>query len=297
LTANTIVHGTTHGATHTHHANSHRRQRNIAANHERATIARQTNHACRVVWTARIRAHRADVLLFSKTASAVHNQPVRILTIIASTLLATPSVFAQSAERRPDPRVTLSPPAPPTAPITIVDGVLASVGATVLAVPASIGLANAMTRLSPDLLGGGIPALLWLGLAPPFAAHGLAALAMNLHEPGRYNLWPSIFATLGVHIGAVAVGALSGVWLGNVSHMALFTLAEAVLLPSVAVTLTWATRRRPPPSPPTRAARGHTPTDAAHATLVASRRSSDEPQALESTTPGAVVFPVMVGRF
>lgn len=223
--------------------------------------------------------------------------------IVASTLLATPAVFAQSAaERSADPRVTLSPPAPPTAPITIVDGVIASVGATVLAVPASIGLANAMTRLSPELLGGGIPALLWLGLAPPFAAHGLAALAMNLHEPGRYNLWPSIFATLGVHFGAVAVGALSGVWLGNVSHMALFTLAEAVLLPSVAVTLTWATRRRPPPSPPpspsTRAARNHPPTDAAPSNLVASRRSSDDgPRALESTTPGAVVFPVMVGRF
>lgn len=174
------------------------------------------------------------------------------MILAAAITLSSASALAQRADEppspaRPDPRVTLDPAdsAAPTRALTIVDGVAASVAATIIAVPTSVGLANAMTQLSPDLLGGGVPALLWLGLAPPFAAHGLAALAMNLHEPGRYNLWPTIFATMGVHWGALAVGAVSGVWLENATSMTLFTVAEAVLLPAVAVTLSWATRRAP----------------------------------------------------
>lgn len=174
---------------------------------------------------------------------------VRFFIVATAITLSSAPGFAQTAQTPGDPRVTIQPDRAPTEPITIVDGVAASVAATVVAVPTSIALANAMTRLSPDLLGGGIPALLWLGFAPPFAINGLAVLAMNLHEPGRYNLWPSIMATVPVHWGAIAIGALSGVWLGNITNMALFTLAESIVLPSIAVTVAWATRRAPRATP------------------------------------------------
>ncbi len=228
---------------------------------------------------------------------------VRPFIVATALALCTPSALAQRADARSpgaDPRVSLAAESNPrTEPITIVDGIAASVAATVIAVPTSIGLANAMTRLSPDLLGGGIPALLWLGFAPPFAAHGLAVLAMNLHEPGRYNLWPTIFATLPVHWGALAVGALSGVWYGNPANLALFTLVESVLLPSVAVTLSWVTRR-PPTSPraSTRSARrapmAVVPADRAPLVRAALDARALAPQAMAS---GALVVPVISGSF
>lgn len=203
---------------------------------------------------------------FQRSRLAGHNAVVRPTIFAAAITLSSASALAQQADTassvaRPDPRVTLEAPqsAAPTRAITIIDGVAASVATTIIAVPASIGLANAMTQLSPDLLGGGIPALLWLGLAPPFAAHGLATLAMNLHEPGRYHLWPTIFATMGVHWGALAVGALSGVWLEDMASLTLFTAAEAVLLPAVAVTLSWVTRRPPQRPSATRTAARRTP--------------------------------------
>ena len=177
-----------------------------------------------------------------------------VLFVASSSVCFAPaSASAQHAPRndvaaRTDPRVSLAPDRPPSG-LVVLDGVVAGVGAAVIAVPTSIGLANAMTHLSPDLLGGGIPALLFLGLAAPFAVNGAAVVAMNLHEPGRYNVWPSILATLPVHWGALAVGALSGVWYGNVANLALFTLVESVLLPATAVSFALLTRRRPPARP------------------------------------------------
>jgi hypothetical protein len=226
---------------------------------------------------------------------------VRPFIVAAALALCTPSALAQRAEARSpsaDPRVSLSPESNPrTEPITIVDGIAASVAATVIAVPTSIGLANAMTRLSPDLLGGGIPALLWLGFAPPFAAHGLAVLAMNLHEPGRYNLWPTIFATLPVHWGALAVGALSGVWYGNPANLALFTLVESVLLPSVAVTLSWVTRRPPRRASARRAPRAPMAMVAADRAPLVRAALDMRASAPQATATGALLVPVFSGSF
>lgn len=228
---------------------------------------------------------------------------VRPFIVAATLTLSTAPALAQSSSASSaasDPRVTLTSPAHTgTEPITIVDGVAASVGATIIAVPTSIALANAMTRLSPDLIGGAIPALLWLGFAPPFAANGLAVLAMNLHEPGRYNLWPSIMATVPVHWGAIAVGALSGVWMGNIVNLALFTLAESIVLPSLAVTIAWATRRPPRTNVTHRARR------APSATVLADRaplfRASQLLDARASanaiTASNAVTVPVWAGSF
>jgi hypothetical protein len=227
---------------------------------------------------------------------------VRPFIVAAALTLSTAPALAQTSSApsaTPDPRVTLTSAAnSATEPITIVDGVAASVGATVIAVPTSIALANAMTRLSPDLIGGAIPALLWLGFAPPFAANGLAVLAMNLHEPGRYNLWPSIMATVPVHWGAIAVGALSGVWMGNVVNLALFTLAESIVLPSLAVTVAWATRR-PPRTAPASSRR------APMATVVAERAPlfrgaqllDTRANGAANTAPNVVTVPVWAGSF
>jgi hypothetical protein len=230
---------------------------------------------------------------------------VRPSILAAAITLSSASALAQRADEppspsRPDPRVTLGPDASdaPTRAITIFDGVAASVATTIIAVPTSVGLANAMTQLSPDLLGGGIPALLWLGLAPPFAAHGLAALAMNLHEPGHYNLWPTIFATMGAHWGALAVGAVSGVWLENITSMTLFTVVEAVLLPAVAVTASWATRR-----PPQRASAARTTARAAMPSTAFDRAplfraTLDARRAFNADAPtAALTVPVFSGSF
>jgi hypothetical protein len=228
---------------------------------------------------------------------------VRPFIVAAALTLSTSTALAQSSSASTaasDPRVTLTSPANSgTEPITIVDGVVASVSATVLAVPTSIALANAMTRLSPDLIGGAIPALLWLGFAPPFAANGLAVLAMNLHEPGRYNLWPSIMATVPVHWGAIAIGALSGVWMGNIVNLALFTLAESVVLPSLAVTIAWATRRPPRASVAPRARRAPSATVLADRSPLfrASQQFDARTNANTLTASSAVTVPVWSGSF
>ncbi|MBL8683789.1 MAG: hypothetical protein JNK05_31745 [Myxococcales bacterium] len=179
--------------------------------------------------------------------------------------------------------------------MAIVDGLVASVAATVITVPASIGLARTMTFISPDLLGGGIPALLFLGFAPAFAAHGLGVVAMNLHEPGRYNLWPSIWATVPLHLGAVAAGAFLGVNLRDPATLLPFVIVESIVLPAVAITLTWATRR-PRPRAPTRAQQ--TPSPAVSAVRAPLVRAAMELRPIESTPAfTGLVAPLFAGRF
>lgn len=178
--------------------------------------------------------------------------------------------------------------------MAIVDGVVASVAATVITVPASIGLARTMTYISPDLLGGGIPALLFLGFAPAFAAHGLGVVAMNLHEPRRYNMWPSIFATVPLHLGAVAAGAFLGVNLRDPATLLPFVIVESIVLPAVAITLTWATRR---PRAPQAARAQRAPSNAEPAVRAPLVRASLEHRAVEFTPTLGVVAPIFAGRF
>lgn len=129
--------------------------------------------------------------------------------------------------------------------MAVIDGVVTAVGTTLVAVPAGMALANASTVLSPNLLGGGIPALLFLAVAPPLAIAGATTAISNYYEPGAYRLWPSIVFTMPVHWGAMAAGVLAGVWLGNFGSLAVFTIAESVLLPAVSVGVTQAFRRAP----------------------------------------------------
>ncbi|MDP3278956.1 MAG: hypothetical protein Q8Q09_27435 [Deltaproteobacteria bacterium] len=176
---------------------------------------------------------------------------------MAATLSASTTASAEVIAPPPpasDPRVSLtaretaeSPGWSPRA-MAVFDGVVAGVAATVITVPAAVGLGTALTRVSPDLLGGGLPALLVMGLGPPMAVSGLMSFVTNQYEPGAYRLWPAVVATLPLHWGAMAVGALSGVWIGNIGNFALFTLAESVLLPAGATLLMQLTRRAPTPT-------------------------------------------------
>jgi hypothetical protein len=219
------------------------------------------------------------------------------LFVASSLSLLTPArASAQDAPRAvapaADARVSLAPDRPPSGQL-VVDGVVAGVAGAVIAVPTSIGLANAMTHLSPDLLGGGIPALLFLGFAAPFAVNGMSVVAMNLHEPGRYNVWPSILATLPVHWGALAVGAVTGVWYGNVANLALFTLVESVLLPATAVSFALLTRRRPPARPSRSASRA----GAVLEDRAPLARASLDARSISLTPTPALVAPLFSVRF
>jgi hypothetical protein len=223
----------------------------------------------------------------------------RVHTLAAALVTAAlPAVGWSQPRLEPAPRppVTAPPVNEPSEPIAILDGVVAAVAATVVTVPASIGMARAMTLASPDFLGGAIPALLFLGFAPPFAAHGLGVVAMNLHEPRRYNLWPSIFATVPLHLGAVVLGSVLGVNLRDPATLLPFVIAEAIVLPAVSITLSWVSRR-PRARPPAARARSRPALDVAavRAPLV---RAAIELRSVEATPalPG-IVAPLFAGRF
>jgi hypothetical protein len=131
--------------------------------------------------------------------------------------------------------------------MALIDGVITGVATTLVAVPSSLALAHTATILSPHLLGGGVPALLLMAFGPPLAVSATTTAISNYYELGQYRLWTSVVFTLPVHFGAMAAGIATGVWLADFGSLALFTLAESIVLPAVSVGMLQLFRRSTTP--------------------------------------------------
>jgi len=173
-------------------------------------------------------------------------------------VLATcsPAEAAAAAERR----VVRAPPeAPETPRRATAFAYLAGVGAAAMTVPATMLLGTALGRLSPSFVGAALPGLLLFAIVPPFAVTGAAWLAGRDLAPGT-RFHPAFWAAFGVNLAGMVLGAVAGVWTENGTSLALFTLAESLLMPA-GVALVMHYTRRPPKAtpPPLRAAPSPTP--------------------------------------
>lgn len=122
------------------------------------------------------------------------------------------------------------------------------VGAAVVAVPATLALSAWVGTLSSNLVLAAAPSMLLLLALPPLAVTGAQWLVGNLLEPGSVRLQPALWVALGVHVLAVAGAVFLGATVDTFGDAALFTLVEALALPT-AVTLTLrATAPQPPPT-------------------------------------------------
>lgn len=123
-------------------------------------------------------------------------------------------------------------------------------GAAVVAVPATLALSAWVGSLSSNLVLAGAPALVLLVALPPLAVTGAQWLVGNLLQPGSVRFQPAVWVALGVHVLAVTGAVLLGATVDRLGDAALFTLVEALVLPT-AVTLTMrATSPVLPPSTP-----------------------------------------------
>jgi hypothetical protein len=83
---------------------------------------------------------------------------------------------------------------------------------------------------------------------PPLAVTGAQWLVGNALQPGSVRFQPAVWVALGVHALAVTGAVLLGATVDDLGDAALFTLVEALVLPT-AVTLTMrATAPVPPPT-------------------------------------------------
>ncbi len=121
-------------------------------------------------------------------------------------------------------------------------------GAAVVAVPATLALSAWVGTLSSDLVLAAAPAMLLLLALPPLAVTGAQWLVGNWVQPGSVRFQPAVWVALGVHVLAVTGAVLLGATVDDLGDAALFTLVEALVLPT-AVTLTMrATAPVPPPT-------------------------------------------------
>ncbi|PTL79504.1 hypothetical protein [Vitiosangium sp. GDMCC 1.1324] len=121
-------------------------------------------------------------------------------------------------------------------------------GAAVVAVPATLALSAWVGTLSSDLVLAAVPAVVLLAALPPLAVAGAQWLVGNRLQPGSARFQPAVWVALGVHVLAVTGAVLLGATVDDLGDAALFTLVEALVLPT-AVTLTMrATAPVPPPT-------------------------------------------------
>ncbi|MFE8603639.1 hypothetical protein [Archangium violaceum] len=121
-------------------------------------------------------------------------------------------------------------------------------GAAVVAVPATLALSAWVGSLSSDLVLAAAPAMVLLLAVPPLAVTGVQWLVGNALHPGSVRFQPAVWVALGVHVLAVTGAVLLGATVDDLGDAALFTLVEALVLPT-AVTLTMrATAPVPPPT-------------------------------------------------
>lgn len=126
----------------------------------------------------------------------------------------------------------------------------AGAGAAVIAVPATLWVASWLGTLSPNLVLAALPSLLLLAAIPPLAVTWAIWFASGAFtaRPGRFS--PAIWATAGAHVLLVVGAALLGVAAHELGDAALFTLAEAIALPTVAAGTMRLSAPRPSPSLP-----------------------------------------------
>jgi hypothetical protein len=107
----------------------------------------------------------------------------------------------------------------------------------IVAVPASLYLGEVLGSLSNDLLGAAIPVLLSIGLIPPIAITAITVLVGNSGGGGRYRWWPTFLATLIINGASLAIAQPLGLSTLYFGRVIIYTLAQAVLQPGVAVLL------------------------------------------------------------
>lgn len=107
----------------------------------------------------------------------------------------------------------------------------AGAAAAAITVPLTLWGASAVGTLSNNLFGAALPSLLMLWVLPPLAVTLAEVLVGNLFGAGA-KLFPALWAALGTQLVAIVGGVLLGLYSGNPTHVALFTLGEAILLPT-----------------------------------------------------------------
>jgi len=123
----------------------------------------------------------------------------------------------------------------------------AGAAAAVVTVPLTLWGASAVGSLSNDLLGAALPSLVMLLVLPPLAVT-VTEFFVGQALGANPRLWSAFFVTLGTQVVAIAGGVLLGLWAGNPTHVALFTVGEAILLPSAATLMLGLSQHRAGPS-------------------------------------------------
>lgn len=107
-------------------------------------------------------------------------------------------------------------------------------GAALISVPASLYLGQWVGSLSNSILGAALPTLLVIGLLPPAVVTFAVWLAGNWNQPGTYRWWPALVASTVVNAGALVVGGFLGLSVGVAARVIVFTLVQALMLPTTA---------------------------------------------------------------
>jgi len=130
-----------------------------------------------------------------------------------------------------------SPATPTASPQPWTSQALVGAGATIVSVPVGLLLGTLWGGVSNNLLVAAIPSVILFAALPPLAVTWAEWLTGNWGAPGSVTFQPALWVALGVHLVATAVAIGLGVSSINLASVAIFTLIEAVLLPT-AVTLT-----------------------------------------------------------
>lgn len=112
----------------------------------------------------------------------------------------------------------------------------AGVGAALISVPASLYFSAWLGTLTNNVYAALVPSLLVMAIVPSFAVAFVVTLVGNWASPGTYRFWPTFGVTALVNILALVVGGFAGLSVGVAARVVLFTIAEAIVLPSAATT-------------------------------------------------------------
>lgn len=123
----------------------------------------------------------------------------------------------------------------------------AGAAATVVSVPAGLLLGSYLGTLSNNLIVAALPSLVLLAVLPPLAVVLAERWMGNWLSPGTTRVMPAMLVGLGVQILAIVAGVMTGVSIMNLGTIALFTLAEAIVLPGSVTLVNFL--RHPAPAP------------------------------------------------
>ena len=161
--------------------------------------------------------------------------PLRISLAVLSLACASEALAADAAPApAPAPAPTATAAATREQRPVLLFQVSTGVLATALATPASIYLGLWLSSLTGSDLGG-LPALLLAVAGPPVAATLASWFAGNWGGPERFRWSPAIWVTTGVSLVAFVAAGFLGFNANEPGQVALFTVADAVLLPATAV--------------------------------------------------------------